>query len=125
MVGDMTEGGHGCWSRKLREHIFIITHETEGKLKPGQDYLLLKLLPSDVLPPTRFHFLKAPQPPETVSPTRDQAFKYVNQLETFFVQTQDPGPSFCFPATLMSRSPWSFALTMYSALTWTQKPWAY
>lgn len=33
--------------------------------------------------------------------------------------------SFCFPATLMSRSPWSFALTMYSALTWTQKPWAY
>lgn len=40
--------------------------------------------PSDLLPPARFHFLKAPQSPQTVSLTRDPVLKHVNPWGNIF-----------------------------------------
>lgn len=62
--------------------------------KPGveskwarRDYKHSKPIPSDILSPARLHPLKVPQPRQTVLSTEDQVFKYLNQKQSFLIQT--------------------------------------
>jgi hypothetical protein len=65
MVVGACEGGH-CSPHGIQE--------IEARKGPSIRYNLLKSHPSNLFPPTRFHLLKFPAPPKTVSPLRDQVF---------------------------------------------------